>query len=579
MKVLRKALLLIALLIPIALSTHSTTVTSNATGWLTVLNQNYYVNYNILNNGPDSLNMINITVYSSNLTFSNPFIDAPLWICGTSGATTVNCSNSTLASGSSLNINFDVSSNYDGNYTIYTNTTDTTGYNAATITHLAFDSTPPSTVSNLINTSITKHNTTLNWTAASDTGSRVSYYQVFRDTTMFTTTDTNYTDGPLSAGTTYIYNVAAVDYAGNVGTNTSLTVTTMSNLYPLASFTANPTSGTAPLSVSFTSTSSDPDGTIVSYAWNFGDGGIGSGVTTSHTYNTPGTYTATLSVTDDDGAMNSSQTGITVTSAGGGGGGGGGGGSGGSGGSGSNYTGVCVGVCVNVLSPTEGSTVDSPFDFEVNIQNVDSCDLKLDGTSILTIDSSMIQSDVFTKSLTASDGAHTFTIKCSQDVVSKTRTVTFTVQHVVPPVVTPNNTNLVLPSPASNQTTNATENETASGGLSGFIQSAYAQPLVGIGTFIAILLVGAFFLAKNNMLPEKLRLPSLTREREEPQERREDEFKEGYRRPGLDVKKRTKGAVEDEWVRKDIDEEEKRIKEEEDRLTELRKRLDQLKKK
>ncbi|MFZ3385551.1 MAG: PKD domain-containing protein, partial [Candidatus Hydromicrobium sp.] len=50
------------------------------------------------------------------------------------------------------------------------------------------------------------------------------------------------------------------------------------------------------------SSSSDEDGTIVSYSWDFGDGSTGSGVTVTHTYNAPGNYKVTLTVTDDDGA-------------------------------------------------------------------------------------------------------------------------------------------------------------------------------------------------------------------------------------------------------------------------------------
>jgi len=75
---------------------------------------------------------------------------------------------------------------------------------------------------------------------------------------------------------------------------------------PTANFTASPTSGQAPLAVSFNgSGSSDSDGSITSYAWSFGDGGSSSGVTASHTYNNAGTYTARLTVTDDDGSTDS----------------------------------------------------------------------------------------------------------------------------------------------------------------------------------------------------------------------------------------------------------------------------------
>ena len=85
------------------------------------------------------------------------------------------------------------------------------------------------------------------------------------------------------------------------------------NQAPNASFTASPTSGDAPLAVSFNgSSSNDPDGTIVSHSWTFGDGNTGSGVSPSHTYNNAGTYTATLTVTDDDGATDSSSRLIQV---------------------------------------------------------------------------------------------------------------------------------------------------------------------------------------------------------------------------------------------------------------------------
>ena len=85
------------------------------------------------------------------------------------------------------------------------------------------------------------------------------------------------------------------------------------NTPPTASFTATPTSGIVPLTVSFNgSASSDPDGSIASYAWSFGDGANGSGVTASHTYNSTGTFTAKLTVTDNRGATASSTAAITV---------------------------------------------------------------------------------------------------------------------------------------------------------------------------------------------------------------------------------------------------------------------------
>ena len=82
---------------------------------------------------------------------------------------------------------------------------------------------------------------------------------------------------------------------------------------PVAAISANPTSGTAPLNVLFDGGgSSDPDGSIVSYAWNFGDGAGDSGMTVSHTYVNPGTYSAVLTVTDDDGANDTASVQISA---------------------------------------------------------------------------------------------------------------------------------------------------------------------------------------------------------------------------------------------------------------------------
>ena len=76
-----------------------------------------------------------------------------------------------------------------------------------------------------------------------------------------------------------------------------------SSTKPVASFTATPSSGAAPLPVAFdASASNDPDGTTLTYAWKFGDGTTGTGKTPAHTYQQPGRYTVELTVTDVSGA-------------------------------------------------------------------------------------------------------------------------------------------------------------------------------------------------------------------------------------------------------------------------------------
>ncbi|MGL6223489.1 MAG: PKD domain-containing protein, partial [Steroidobacteraceae bacterium] len=77
---------------------------------------------------------------------------------------------------------------------------------------------------------------------------------------------------------------------------------------------ATPTSGTAPLTVDFNAAAStDTGGSIVTYAWNFGDGGTATGTTASRIYTAAGTYTATLTVTDNLGATGPTTRTVTVT--------------------------------------------------------------------------------------------------------------------------------------------------------------------------------------------------------------------------------------------------------------------------
>jgi len=85
------------------------------------------------------------------------------------------------------------------------------------------------------------------------------------------------------------------------------------NVPPIAYPSCFPATGTSPLTVACSgSLSNDPDGTIVAYAWDFGDGATATGSSVSHTYTT-GTYQARLTVTDDDGATGSNALTVTVS--------------------------------------------------------------------------------------------------------------------------------------------------------------------------------------------------------------------------------------------------------------------------
>lgn len=75
------------------------------------------------------------------------------------------------------------------------------------------------------------------------------------------------------------------------------------NKPPIASLEFEPKMGEAPLTVHFSAaTSTDPDGQIASYSWDFGDGGKGTGLFTEHRYTKKGSFVVSLTVTDDKGA-------------------------------------------------------------------------------------------------------------------------------------------------------------------------------------------------------------------------------------------------------------------------------------
>jgi PKD repeat protein len=84
------------------------------------------------------------------------------------------------------------------------------------------------------------------------------------------------------------------------------------NVAPTASFT----SSVSGLTASFTDTSTDSDGSIASRSWNFGDGGTSTAANPSRTYAAAGSYTVTLTVTDNGGASNTATRTVTVGSSG-----------------------------------------------------------------------------------------------------------------------------------------------------------------------------------------------------------------------------------------------------------------------
>lgn len=123
-------------------------------------------------------------------------------------------------------------------------------------------------------------------------------YNIIKDNVDPVTTETG---KPIGKGRINLFKAVKAVVEGNF------------NRSPKAVLNASPTEGKAPLKVNFSAEgSTDPDGEIVSYSWDFGDGNSGSGKTTTHTYNKAGTFIARLTVKDNKGVLGKASTVINV---------------------------------------------------------------------------------------------------------------------------------------------------------------------------------------------------------------------------------------------------------------------------
>ena len=145
-------------------------------------------------------------------------------------------------------------------------------------------------------------------TSTDDTGV-VSYAWDFGDGGTATDANTIYV---FNTEGTYEVSLTVTDAEGLVD-STTITITVGStNMPPVAVASSDITTGEAPLTVSFIGSTSTDDTGVVSYAWDFGDGGTATDADPTYVFNTVGVYDATLTVTDAEGLISTASVSITV---------------------------------------------------------------------------------------------------------------------------------------------------------------------------------------------------------------------------------------------------------------------------
>ncbi len=169
-------------------------------------------------------------------------------------------------------------------------------------------------------------NADLFWSCTDPNGDALTYDVYFGTAAtppkVATVSTTTYEPGALAYSTKYYWKIVAKDNEGAAreGDIWSFTTAAQSvNQPPTCSLSVNPTAGNSPLTVAFAMAASDPDGTIALWRLDINNDGSpeysGTGsppATKQHTYTAVGTYTASLTVIDNNGTSKSAVTTITV---------------------------------------------------------------------------------------------------------------------------------------------------------------------------------------------------------------------------------------------------------------------------
>jgi len=198
-----------------------------------------------------------------------------------------------------------------GSYTVTLTATNAYGSDGETKTNYITASTPPAPpVANFTGTPTSGNAPLAVSFTDSSTNSPTSWSWNFGDSTTSTSQNPSHTYSTAGSYTVSLRATNAGGYDDEVKTN-HITVNAVA---PVANFSGAPTSGTAPLAVSFTDSSTN---TPTSWSWNFGDSSTSTSQNPSHTYNSTGNYTVSLRATNAGGYDDEVKTNYITVSAGG----------------------------------------------------------------------------------------------------------------------------------------------------------------------------------------------------------------------------------------------------------------------
>jgi PKD repeat protein len=195
-----------------------------------------------------------------------------------------------------------VNSSKDGENFIAWTSTPTNDFSDKTLA-ITFSAFTTGTTSNFVDGDIIFNDRDFSWAdGANGNVVSVSLHEIGHFVGLNHTTDNKTVMFPFDSGFTSLsadeVTAAQTLYPGPADAGTPNPAPPSNSTAPKASASGSPTEGDPGLTVSFDASASTSSVAISSYAWDFGDGTTGSGVQTSHTYDTVGTYTAVVTITD-----------------------------------------------------------------------------------------------------------------------------------------------------------------------------------------------------------------------------------------------------------------------------------------